>query len=69
MSVGASSIGGSVSVVSLEVGVVGLVVGESARLPSTVATHAGLNAINELLLSEGEELSSSNSVSRFEAAG
>lgn len=69
MLVSAGAISGGVFVVSLEVGVVGLVVGESASLPSTVATHAGLDAINELLLSEGEELSSSNSVSRFKAGG
>jgi len=67
--VGAGTISGGVLVVSLKVGVVGLVVGESASLPTTVATHAGLDAINELLLSEGKELSSRNSVSGFKTGG
>jgi len=53
--VSASSIGGSVGVVSLSHWVVGFVVVKGASLPTTVATHAGLNTVNKLLLGEGEK--------------
>lgn len=64
--VNASTIGGSVGVVRLEVGVVALEVSESTCLPTAIATEAGLNAINELLLGEGEKLAGGNLVSTFE---
>ena len=62
----AGTVGGGVSVVSLEVSIVAFEVGESASLPASVATHAGLNAVDELLLSEGKELTGSDLVSTFE---
>jgi hypothetical protein len=54
------------SVIRLEVGMVSWVVGKRAGLPATVATIAGLNTIDELLLREGEELTGSDLVSTFE---
>ena len=45
-----------------------LVVDEGAGLPATVATVAGLDAIDELLFGEGEEGSGGDLVSTFEGA-
>lgn len=66
--VNASAVGGGVSVVGFEVSVVALQVSESAGLPTTVATEAGLNAVDELLLGEGKELAGGDLPSTFEGA-
>jgi hypothetical protein len=64
--VAAGTVASGVGVSSLEVGVVFLEVAERAGLPTTVATLAGLDAVDELLLREGEELTGSDLVSTFE---
>ena len=53
--IGAGAIGSGVAVIGLEVSIVVLEVGKSTALPTTAATEAGLNTINELLLGEGEQ--------------
>jgi hypothetical protein len=54
--VDASAICSGVRVAGLSHRVVALVVNKGARLPATVATVAGLNTVNKLLLSEREQV-------------
>ena len=64
----ASTIHSSVSIVGFEVSFVAFKISESTWLPTTTAAEAGLNAINELLFSEGKELTSLNLVGTFEGS-
>jgi len=71
---GASGLGGAggVAVDGLELSLVGLKVLEGAVLHATVATEVAVSeasAVNELLLGEGEELTSSDVVSALKSTG
>ena len=46
----------------------GLEVGESVSLPSTVATIGGLVAVNNLLLGEGDEVSGLDGMGTLDGA-
>jgi len=67
--VGASTVGTKVGVGALGLSIVLLVVVEGSSLPATVATVADLDAIDELLLGEGSEVSVLDVVSTLKSTG
>jgi len=67
--VSAGTISCGVGVAVLGHGVVAFVISESAGLPSSIATVAGLNTINKLLLSKGLQITRFDLVGTFHRSG
>jgi hypothetical protein len=64
--VSTGSVSGGVSVLRLVLSIVGLEVGESVSLPSTIASVGGWVAVNNFLLSEALELAGGNEMMSLE---